>query len=149
MTKSTHGVLLEVHPLQQMAGHEVLESGRVGWHDRPVEVIVLLLLLDRTEPRRPERRHAKDGIEPFECRDPGGSRLVADLEVLAQAVDRQRRSDEIGKAKHQEFEVPQILDALERRDVVANEAGPILARPAAGFDEAPPQKGLGKSAQRQ
>jgi len=70
---------------------------------------------------------------------------VADLEVFAQAVDRQRRSDEFGKATHQEFEVPQVLDPLERRDVVAYEAGPILARTAAGFDEAP-QKGLGKTA---
>jgi hypothetical protein len=38
---------------------------------------------------------------------------VADLQVFPQRVDRQRRADQRGQAKHEEFELTQVLDALE------------------------------------
>jgi len=104
---------LEVHPFQQVARHEILEPDRVGRHNGPVQVVVFLLLLHRPDTGRPERRHAKDRVQPLERRDPGGCRLVADLQVFPQRVDRQRRADQLGQAKHEEFELTQVLDALE------------------------------------
>lgn len=117
-------VLLEVHPLQQVTCHQILEPGRFGRYDGPVDVVVLLLLLDRANPRCAERRQAKEGVEALESRDPGRGGPMADLEVLAQSVDRQRRADEVRQPEHQEFELSQVLDALQGHNVFADKTEP-------------------------
>ena len=91
---------------------------------------MLLLLLDGADARRTERRQAEDRVEPLEGGEPGGHGLVAHLQVLAQGVDRERRADQLGQAQHQQLEMPEVLDALERRDLVAHQPGAVLARPA-------------------
>jgi hypothetical protein len=51
-------VLEKMHPLEQVGAHEVLEArGRLGDH-RPVQVVVLLLLLDGARFRRGRRAGA-------------------------------------------------------------------------------------------
>lgn len=52
---SAPGVLLVMHPLEEMRRHEVFEPLRRLLGEGPVPVIVLLLLLHRPDPRRPER----------------------------------------------------------------------------------------------
>ena len=52
----------------------------------------------RCAARRAERLDAEDGVEPLENLQPAAHRAVADLEVLAQRVHRQRRAHEITEA---------------------------------------------------
>jgi hypothetical protein len=79
-----------MHPFQKMGSDEVLEPrGGIGYK-RPVELIVLLLLLDGSKPRGPEGSEAEDGVEAFENSKPVRDCLVSDLQVFAQRVDRER-----------------------------------------------------------
>jgi hypothetical protein len=55
---------------------------------------------------------------------------VADQEVLAERVHRQRRSHQLGEPDHEQLE---IGDALEARQFLADEEVAILARPSAGL----------------
>ena len=54
---------------------------------------------------------------------------VGHLEVLAQRVDRERRADALGQRQHEQLEAAEVGHALEARDLVAQEAGAVLARP--------------------
>ena len=130
-----------------MAGDEVLEPGALVMHDGPVEVIVLSLFSDRAYARRTEGRKAKDREQALESVEPGCRRLVRDLQVFAQGVDRERRSDEIGEAQHHFLEPAQVLDPLQGGDFLFDEARPVRAGPTTGFGLARTEKRLGKSAE--
>src|SRR5688572_6190924 len=102
-----------MHPLEEMSRDEILEAGSPVVDHRPVEVVVLLSLLDGSNLRRPEWRQPKDRVEPLEDGDPALRGLVTDLEVFTKRVDRQQRADDLGQPEHQQLETTQVIDALE------------------------------------
>ena len=86
LTASEQGdVLLEVNPLEEVRGHQVLEPLRLSGHEGPVEVIVLLRLLHGSDPGRPVRRETEQRIEPLEDREP--STLAEDVDGYAISHD--------------------------------------------------------------
>ena len=121
-------VLLKVHPFQQVGRDQILEPGRVVGHRAPVEVIVLLFLLDGANARHPNGREAKNCIESLECPEPARDRLVRDLQILAQRIDGQRRAHQIRETPDQKLERAEIHDALERGSLVMDESGSVIAR---------------------
>ena len=144
------GVLPEVHPLEQVRRHQVLEALRLAGDERPVEVVVLLLLLHGADPRRAERREPEDGVEALEDRHPAGHRLVADLEVLPQRVERQRASRRArAGAASAVSRRPRSCTRSRRGDLLAHEPLPVLARPAPRLDLGAAEEGLREPAERQ
>ena len=107
-------------------------------------MIVLSLFSDRTDARRTEGRKAKEREQALEGIEPGGRRLVRDLQVFAQGVDGERGSDEVGQAQHHLLEPAEILDPRKGCDFLFDEARPVRAGPATGFGLAPPEKRLGE-----
>src|SRR5439155_26761377 len=87
------GVLLEVDPFEQVRGDQVLEPWTGLGDQRPVEMIVLLLLLDGTDSGAAERRNPEDGVQPLQDREPPRGGPVAHLQAFAAAVDRETRPD--------------------------------------------------------
>ena len=57
---------------------------------------------------------------------------MAQPQIFAESIDRERRADELWEADHQELEVAQILYPLEVDDVVVGE---VLQGRAAAFHE--------------
>lgn len=52
------------------------------------------------------------------------------MEVLADRVERERCTDELREAEREELEAPEVGDALQVDDLLADEPVPVLARPA-------------------
>lgn len=75
------------------------------------------------------------------------NRLVADLEVFAQRVEREGAPDEVGQPQDQKFDFTQILDPLETGKVLANKPGAVFARPALGLDLGAPEERFRESSQ--
>src|SRR5207237_1555142 len=121
------GVLLEVDPLEQMRGDEVLEPRTGLGNQRPVEVIMLLLLLDGTDPGAAERRKPKDRVQPLQDRKPPRGGLVTHAEVFPQVVDRSRRHAELWQAEHHWLRPAELLHALEAGDLLAQQEVAVLA----------------------
>jgi hypothetical protein len=137
-----------VDPLEQVSRHEVLEALWLAGDDGPVEVVVLLLLLHRPQPRRAERRQSEHGVQPLEDLDPSSDGGVADLEVLAQRIDREWRTDEIRKPEREQLEPAEIAHALEIGHLLAKETAPILPRPPSCLLLAGSEPRLGESSER-
>lgn len=126
-----------------MRCHEVLESGHLSLGERPVEVVVLLLLLHGPEARRSEVRQAKDRAESLENARPRSHRLVRHLQVFSEGVERGRRAEELREAEDEELEIPEVRDALRDRDLLPDEQIPVLAEPPAGNVSDPKKWGSG------
>jgi hypothetical protein len=52
---------------------------------------------------------------------------VADLEILAQGVDRELRPHQVRQAQDEQLEVAQILDPLEAHHLLADQQVAVLA----------------------
>jgi len=125
-------VLLVVNPLEQVRGDEVLESLRIARYERPVEMVVLLLLLDGPDPGCAEGREAEESVQAFENADPVGHGLVADLQILPQSIDREWRADKLRQPKNEQLDGAEIVNALESDDLLANQEVSVFPGPAAG-----------------
>ena len=112
-------------------------------------MVVLLFLLHGADPRVAKGREPEDGVETLEDLDPAGDSLVADLQVLADRVDGQRGPDELRQAQHEQFDVAQIMHALQAGEFLPNEQGAVLARPAARLELRAAEIGFRKTTQRQ
>ena len=140
-------VLLVVHPLQQVHGHQVLEAGGPVAHLDPVVVVVLLRLLDGAERRRAERLDAEDGVEPLENLQPAADGPVADLQVLAQRVHRQRRPHHVAQPNREQLDRADVGDPFEVTNLLFDEAHAVLARPALRCVPGVAHPGLGEAAE--
>ena len=139
-------VLLVVHPFQQVHGHQVLEAGAGAADRNPVVVVVLPRLLHGADRRRAERRHADDGVQPLQHVEPAGDGAVADLQVLAQRVDGERRAHQIGQPDGQPLDGAQVADPLQVAQVLGDQPHAVGARPAAGGVRRVAQPGFGEAA---
>src|SRR5437867_1325824 len=97
-------------------------------------MVVLLRLLHGADSGGAERREPVDGVQTLENIHPVRHRLVADLEVLPDAVDGERRAHEIRESEHQQLQVPEVLDPLQARQLLTNQEVAMLAGPAPGLD---------------
>jgi len=138
-----------VDPLEEVRSDEVLEAGRLAGNQRPVEVVVLLLLLHGPEAWRAEGSEPEDGVEPLEDAHPARHRLVGDLQILPEGVDGERGPDELGEAEGEELQAAEVGNPFEPRYLLAHEEVPVLPRPAAGGDLGTGEVGLGKAAEGQ
>src|SRR5207248_3923411 len=60
-----------------------------------------------------------------------------------------RRPNELRKPQHQQLEMTEVLDLLERYDVFADQSSAVFAGPPSRFGFAAAEKGLGKPAEPQ
>jgi len=51
-----------MHPLEQVGGHQILETGTGCLYEGPIPVVVLLFILDGANARCAKRREAEDQI---------------------------------------------------------------------------------------
>ena len=136
-------------PLEQVRRDQVLEAERVLFDQRPVEMIVLALLLDGADARSAERRNAEQRVQPLQDVQPARERLVADLQVLAKRIDGKRRPDQVRQAHREQLQRSQIVHALQIRDLLAHEHATVFARPALGLSAGAGEEWLRKAAKRQ
>ena len=69
---------------------EILEAEASIFHDGPVNMIMLGLLLDGPDLRRAEGVDSEYHVEVFQNLHPASNGLVGYLQILTQAVDRER-----------------------------------------------------------
>src|SRR5262249_43707493 len=123
------GILDEVAVLEELARHQVLEArAALGGH-RPVPEVELALLLDGPHPGSAERGDAEADVEVLQDRQPALHGLVIDLEVLAKALDRERRADAARQQVDELLDEGDLPDMLQVAEIVADDSREAIALP--------------------
>ena len=146
---TTLGVDLELHPLQQMAGYQILEPRAGRRNHGPVVVVVLALFLYRAQFGRSERGDAEDTVDTFKDVGPARYRLVRHLQVFAQRIQGQGAADTVRQTQHQQFELAEVADRFKTGDLLADQPLAVTQGPAARETFAAGQERLRKTSQGQ
>jgi len=125
------GVFDEVAVLEKVRRHEVFEARALGAGVGPVVEVELLFFLHGTDARTPKRRDAEGEVHLIEDREPVFYGVVRNLEVLADALERERRPHSRRERIDQEVEQRDLFHALERQDVLVDDALVALVLPFA------------------
>ena len=115
-----------MHEPEQVERDQVFETCCLRLGARPVPEIDLLFLLDALDPRRAVRARRGTRRRAVRGWHPTAHRFERDLEILAQAVDRQNASHDGAESVVEQLDALELAHALQIPDVFPERALPRM-----------------------